>query len=72
MSPVDPILELCRDPRWMRDLAEAGGQTPCYRCLAYRPGTKTGCHFLEVEATETKPRQHGDRPDKQTTLWGND
>ena len=45
--PDGPITKVCADPRLTRDSAMRGAQTPCYRCLAYRPETESGCFFLQ-------------------------
>jgi hypothetical protein len=42
-----PIVDMCAEPAAMRVRAAAGRGTPCYRCLAARPDTASGCHFTE-------------------------
>jgi len=48
-----PIVTACPDPTTTRarqrraDELGAGTVSPCYRCLAARPETRTGCHFTE-------------------------
>jgi len=41
-----PLVALCLDPEATRRWAETR-PAPCYRCIAYQPGTPTGCHFTE-------------------------
>jgi hypothetical protein len=69
--PIEPIVESCRDPAHTRAIAAALSiqSVPCYRCLAYRPATVTGCHFLETRPTNvtTTPKR---RPRaEQTEIW---
>ena len=49
-----PLAVLCTDPTATRArqrtadaLAPGLNVSACYRCLAYRPATPTGCHFTE-------------------------
>ena len=41
------LVALCLDPPSTRRWVAGGRPGPCYRCLAYQPGTPTGCHFTE-------------------------
>ena len=48
-----PLTVACDDPTTTRrrqrtaDALGVGTVSPCYRCLASRPDTRTGCHFTE-------------------------
>lgn len=42
-----PLVTLCASPAATRAYVASGRPGPCYRCLAYRPETATGCHFTE-------------------------
>ena len=61
------ILETCGDPVETRRRS-AFEPTPCYRCLAYRPDTLSGCHLIEVNATP-KPKPKRRQGTDQTTIW---
>jgi hypothetical protein len=69
MSPTQPIIEQCRDPAKTRLRAMAGQPVPCFRCLAYRPETATGCHFLNRK-TQVSPVSPTRQPKiEQETIW---
>lgn len=49
-----PLVILCTSPAATRQWAETR-PAPCYRCMAYRPDTATGCHFTERGAQAPAP-----------------
>jgi len=63
-----PLVTLCMDPAATRRWAETR-PAPCYRCLAWRPETASGCHFTEAgigpRANDDPPAPAGD-----PTLFG--
>lgn len=61
------IMETCGDPAETRRRAANREPTSCYRCLAFRPDSGTGCHFLEVKATPPAPKRK--READQTKIW---
>lgn len=62
------ILEQCQKPVETRALAAEGKPTPCYRCLAFRPGTPSGCFLIERGQDERPGIKRREVPD-QTKLW---
>jgi len=67
----EPVVETCRNPAKTRRDAMAGGPVPCGRCLAFRPDTETGCHFLEIRPARAKPvSPKRSTPTEQRKLWG--
>jgi hypothetical protein len=65
----EPIVETCRNPAKTRTDAVRGLTVPCYHCLAYRPETQTGCHFLEIRPAADRVSPKRSSSSKQEKLW---
>lgn len=62
------ILEQCERPVDTRQRAAEGQPVPCYRCLAFRPETESGCFLIERGQAERPGFKRREVPD-QTKLW---